>query len=954
MNKPTREQQKVIDSQAREIKVSANAGSGKTFTIMQQIAQIVKTGNSRVDQLLVLTFTEASAKDMRKKLKEQLGDIVKPAELQAASIGTFHSFCSSIVRAWFTVAEVSPSFAVMDAVESAKIKAAIFEQVVLEHYAKIAKVVDLFTASSRKLDQLRKVVFEIQDFLDTREDRADWLKRQALTAYEPDINQNQAIQALINYYHHTAEKYRAYFLETGTPSPMLDSMVDLCNRILGAQTYADFGGLDLTFPAAKSGELKTQSDAFRKLREDFRDKLCRTIPETCQYPVAQITADINTERVIVEQLLLLVQVFDQAYQAKKAEAKKLDFSDLEKYALKVLGNPEALTSIRAQFKYIFVDEGQDTNPVQFKIINLLRGTDKFFCIVGDVKQSIYGFRACEPEIFESLTDEDGNLVPVLLLGKNFRSTDPILHFVNMVMKPLIPHYMEDHKFTEIGEPNPEAMQQAVVLEAAKTLPEQMELVYRHIVAEKNLAWQDIVVLSETSGHLLELQKYLSERGISAVIDRKTNALLEPEITLLNDFLFAAMNPTNELKRYLVLQYLFHFSNDDLARLRLGQMDDQLTARLNQCDAIWQQYRQLGRSASAYEVLTQAATEFGMLEIPVVSAFLAAIRGVRDFDTVARYLYLIEHYLVKIEVNVGAYAQNAVKLMTIHNSKGLEFPMVILFNMSNPWSAQSNERSNVKVVYDKRLGVCVSSVDTENYVLKSPVLHLGIKKYQQEIEVKEKIRLLYVALTRAKKKMVIIGSDQGNRYAVQPNCMMHLINPLTMHVYEDGVELSPKLTTTMVKSKTKITTCPVVGHPDALVKQSVTALATSAEPFQDYVAPQRFADVGGKEFGTVFHRQVQYGDLPEPVAELVTGYTVYREIPFLYPQGQTIVQGIMDLLAVKDNAAIIVDYKTTRLPKDQLVAKYREQLRLYAQAVPNYQVRAYLYSTVHKALIEVKF
>ena len=953
MNQPTKQQQAVINSQAREIKVSANAGSGKTFTIMQQIAQIIKTGNSRIEQLLVLTFTDASAKDMRKKLKEQLGNLVKPAELQAASIGTFHSFCASIVRAWFTVAEVNPSFVVMDAIESEKIKTALFDQVVLDHYAEVTQVVDLFTASSRKLDQLRKVVFDIHEFLETRADRTAWLQKTALAAYEPDIDRNPAIQALIAYYHHSAEKYRAYFLETGTPGAVLNEMVDLCNKILSAKTYADFHQLDLTFPSALGGKLKDQSDDFKKIRTNFRDQLCYVIAQDCQSSATQITADINAERSIVEQLLILVQAFEQAYQAKKAEYKKLDFNDLEKCALKVLANPEALASIRAQFKYIFVDEGQDTNPVQFKIINILRGQDKFFCIVGDVKQSIYGFRACEPEIFEKLKDEDGKLVPVLLLGKNFRSTDPILHFVNQVMQPLIPDYVTTHRFTEIGQPDPVAMRNAVTIEMVKKLPEQMELVYRHIVAaQPDLSLQDIVVLSEASGHLVELQKYLTERGIAAVIDRKTNALDEPEIILLNHFLFAAMNPTNELPRYIVLQYLFHWSNDEIAHLRLGKLDTILSDKLSTCEAIFQKYRQLGRTASTYEVLTQVATEFGMLELPVVNSFLMAIRGTRDFDTVARYLYLIEHQLVKIEINVGAHTQNAVKLMTIHNSKGLEFPMVILFNMSNAWSGQSNERSNIKVAYDKKLGVCVSSVDTENYVLKSPVLHLGIKKYQDEVEVQEKIRLLYVALTRAKKRLVIIGSGKLQRYVVRPNCMLHLINPLDAKIYDEPLLPSPVQKTATVNSVTVLPVCPRVGHPDALVKQSVTALATAAEPFQDYVAPAKYGNEGGKAFGTAFHRQVQYGDLPAPVADLVAGYTTYREIPFLYVQDQTIVQGIMDLLAVQGQQAIIVDYKTTRLPKDQLVAKYREQLRLYAQALPGYQVRAYLYSTVHQTLIEV--
>ncbi len=971
MSKPTLEQQNVINSQAKKIKVSANAGSGKTFTIMQRIAQIIKMGNSRLDQLLVLTFTEASAKDMRKKLKEQLGDLVSPVELQAASIGTFHSFCASMVRAWFNVAEVSPSFVVMDAIESEKIKASIFEQVLLEHYQEVADAVDLFVAS-RKLEELRDVVFKIHDFLATREDRDAWLQNTALAAYEPDLNQNPAVQALIDYYHKVAEKYREYFIETGKPSIHLDFVIDATNQILQAKTYADFMQLQFQAPEVKRGELSSQKE-FQKLRKDFLEKVCEPIIDQFKYPVAQIQTDIGSERLIVEKLLRLVQMFEDAYQAKKAEYKKLDFNDLEKYALKVLANSEAVAAIRAQFKYIFVDEGQDTNPVQFKIINLLRGDDKFFCIVGDVKQSIYGFRDCEPEIFEELKDEDGNLVPVLLLGKNFRSSDPILHFVNTVMKPLIPNYAEQHQFTALGKLDWDAIKRAVTIEIGKDASAQMELVYRRILSAqketisetKNVngrqivqqvpllehGWQDIVVLAETNQPLKKLQKYLLERGIPTVIDRKTDALAEPEIVLLNYFLFAAMNPTNELARYIVLQHLFDCSNDDLAHLRLQQINPVLAQKIAHCDNVLNQYRQLGRTATTYEVMTQAATQFGMLELPAVNAFLTAIRGVRDFDTVARYLYLVEHQLVKIEINVGAATKNAVKLMTIHNSKGLEFPMVILFNLGSKWSAQHTER--VKIAIDKKMGICVASVDTENYVLKSPILRLGINQYQKQNNVQEKIRLLYVALTRAKKRLALIGTGKRNSYQIQPNSMLDLINPLGATEYET-VEMSPIQHIDKIKTQPKLTMCPTVGRSDVLVKQSVTALATAAEPFQDYVAPVKFPSEGGKEFGTAFHRQVQYGELPAAVQTLVDGWMVYRELPFLYLQDGTIVQGIMDLLAVKGNQAIIVDYKTTRLPREQLVAKYREQLRLYAQALPGYQVQTYIYSTIHNALIAVSF
>lgn len=951
MAKPTKDQQKVIDSESPKIAISASAGSGKTTTIINKIAQIINVGKTRFDQLLVLTFTDASAQDMRQKLKKQLsaqlGDRFSYTDLQAAGIGTFHSFCANIVRSWFTVAEVNPSFAVMDTIESNKLKTAVFEKVVLAHYDDVQDAVDMF-AASRSLDELRKVIFDLHDFLETRHDQSEWIKKTALAVYHPVLDENPAVQALLQHYHNLAQRYRELFINFGHVSPQVNFVIDVAEQIMQAQTYQDFQQLNLEFPKIKKEPDFVLYDDFKKLRDSFRDDVCKVIPVLFKYPVTQIQQDMQKDRCIVEQLLRLVRAFDEAYSAKKSEYKKLDYNDLEKYALKVLTHAEAVQAIRAQYKYIFVDEGQDTNPVQFRIINILRGEDKFFCIVGDVKQSIYGFRECEPELFDAIVHEE--LVDAIRLNKNWRSEAPILHFVNTIMQRLMQGYEDGHKFELDQAFDLDALQQTVKIESAEDFNSQMELVYQQIKSAE-LPLPEIAVLAETSAPLQELQNYLAARGIASVVDRNRDALQEREIVLLNHFLFAAMNPTNELSRYLVLQYFFGCSNDDLACLRLGQVNQALQQKVEKCDQALNKYRQLGREQSTYAVLTQVATEFGMLEMPVVNAFLSAIRSVSDFDTVARYLYLIEHELVNVEVNIGAHVADAVKLMTIHHSKGLEFPMVILFNLGASWS-QRNRPS--KIVMDKKMGICVASVDTETYVRKSEVLRLGIAKYQQAIHLEEMKRLLYVALTRAKAKLYLVGCWQYDPYLIQPRCMLDLINPLGLIVERGQVAPSPEKVLAESTAAPQLTLCQACGNPDVLVKQSVTALATAAEPFQDYVAPVKFADHGGKEFGTAYHREMQYGTLPPAVQELVAGYTVYRELPFLYQQDQTIVQGIMDLLAVKDQEAIIVDYKTTRLSQKDLVAKYCEQLRLYAQAIPQYQVTTYIYSTVHNELIKVSY
>lgn len=949
MKKPTSEQSAAINSDAKNIAIAASAGSGKTSTMINRIVRLLASGKTTLGQLLVLTFTEESAKDMRKKLKEALGKNLSPVELQAASIGTFHSFCANLVRAWFSIAGVNPSFVVQDELESAKIKAEILEKVVVDHYAQTKAAVDLY-AASRTLQGLYGAILRVVDFLETlpENEQQNWLTNVALKCYDPNLEQNPAVQALISAWHQTATWYRQKIIDLHYLTPQVEFVMQIITQIMGAKTYADFHNLH--FAALKFPKLVPDAnadeaiyDAFHTLRDQFKDDV-KKLGEQFAQPVDQLQQDIAADKCVVEQLLFLVTQFTQAYSAKKAELKKLDFADLEKYARKVLQDEAALASIRAQYQYVFVDEAQDINRVQWDIIQILRN-EKFFYMVGDGKQSIYGFRGSDRQMFDDMFSKmnllNNGLADTLYFTTNFttnfRSGANILQFANNVFANLLPHY-EGEKLREFKPDNPGA----VKIELAENLDAQMELIYRQIVASKR-PYGQIAILGETANHFAALQDYLTARGIPCVIDRATDAATQPEIMVLNNFLFAALNPTNELARFLTYKHLFRCPNDDLAQIRLGQKT------VPAWDAKLAEYRTLARGASTYEVLTKVATEFGMVDLPVVDAFLTAIRGVSDFDIVARYLYLLEHDLVKIQINVGGKVPNAVRILTIHHSKGLEFPMVILFDLDSNWTKRDVTR---KIWLDRELGLCILAADTNDYIKKSTVLRQGIMQKQAAEQRDEEIRLLYVALTRAKEYLYIVGTWQHNEYKMQENCLLDFINPQFVPVQENVVA-SPVSDTT---AKQTVAPRPTLQRPmtsDTLVKQSVTAIVSQqSEPFQDYVAPVKYPDAGGKAFGTAFHKQVQYGDLPDAVQALVAGYTVYKELPFLYLQDRTMVQGIMDLLAVKGNEAIIVDYKTTRASEKQLVTKYREQLRLYAGALPQYTVRTYLYSTVHQKLIEV--
>jgi ATP-dependent helicase/nuclease subunit A len=1012
----TKEQREIIAAEAPNLVVSASAGSGKTTTMIARIVQILAVGNSSIDELLVLTFTNESAKDMRKKLRAGLEIEISNTddenkkrrlrrqllELPSASIGTFHHFCSDVVRAWFTVAEAAPNFGILDAAESAPIKDGIFGNTVAECYngAKAKAAIDMF-ASARNLNALRDAVYKLHAFLETREDKDEWLRTVAAKCYEEDIDKNTAVDALIRYYKNAAAWYRERFINFGADSPQIQYVVDIVNAIMTISCYDDARGIAAMpdFPRLRPGE----SDGFKELRTKFKEKIFNKMRETFSKSKVQVTEEIKKDRDIVNGLLLLVRDFMDKYSAKKQELKKMDFADLEKQMLKILGNADALESIRKKYKYIFVDEGQDTNPVQFKIVEKLRGDDKFFYMVGDIKQSIYGFRGCEPDMFENMTAKE--FMHCLRLNSNFRSDNAILNFVNAVFAPLMKDYDEKHRF--VLPPGGGGIGSAVQIDVVGTrtsgdadtdgepdaafdrIDAQTELIYRYIadmkMKVKNIAYSDIAILAENATHFDRLSAGLRSRGVACAVDRPVPASQLPEIAVMNNFLFAAANPTNDLMLVLSMKSVFNFTNDDLAKIKVGSAgghfidyikkytesgaDVRLKAKLKTMRETLSRYNAMVRVMTAAEVLTVFTAEYDGLSNGNTDAFIAKVKGMYIAESIARYLYLTEHDLLKIEINAPD-AQNAVRIMTIHGSKGLEFPAVILFDAGDLWSRHGGKTA---ISVDKEAGVCVLSADMENYTKTDSVLRLGVEKKLAESRRQEKIRLLYVALTRAKNRLYIVGT-QHPAADFEPKCMLDLIGciPHMVDIADIDITIPPDICVTGQETEP-------CGHCkaeplkyadedcDTLVKQSVTALSaaeTGGVRMKPWTGGQEDNEAGGIKYGTDFHKKMQYGTSgngdAEAAAKIIgehfAGYAVYKELPFLYKKDRTLVQGIVDLLAVKGGEAVIVDYKTTRAGEEEVRTKYTSQLRLYASAVaaalPDCKISAFIYSTRQRRLIAV--
>jgi ATP-dependent exoDNAse (exonuclease V) beta subunit len=396
-----------------------------------------------------------------------------------------------------------------------------------------------------------------------------------------------------------------------------------------------------------------------------------------------------------------------------------------------------------------------------------------------------------------------------------------------------------------------------------------------------------------------------------------------------------------------------------------------------------------------EVVTAFISEFQIVEKLLVTpngesrvrniyAFLNTLRGAGFADTVSQYVYLVENELLDVEIESNDAGANAVKVLTIHAAKGLEFPTVFLFDAGAKFSSEDRRKS---LIVDKVCGLCVYSTDENELTKHQTIARLGSAARISRDQIAEEMRLLYVTLTRAKDNLFVVGSGEAYDGArelddfeiLSAKSYFDFIRPAETISAEEipvakikkeqqvlGAKPNKKLVDEFTARFNR--PYPFPAAPEMSQKSSVTSLTKSEEEyFNPLPRKSVFEKDRGTEYGTRFHRAMERNapfdaaseKCAATITELTSGMAVFRELVLLETILQNgeklLVQGVTDLLAVSPDRAIMVDYKTTHATPDRLVALYKPQLDMYSAAVERAigkRPTAYIYSTVHGKLIEV--
>lgn len=879
----TPEQQQVIELHNKNILVSAAAGSGKTAVLVERIVQMVcdETHPVDIDRLLIVTFTNAAAAEMRERIASGIAarqqeepeneHIQKQSTLlHNAQITTIDSFSLFLIRNHFNEIGLDPAFRVADEGEIKLLRQDVLQQLLEDAFASkdesFRYCVEYFCPGGRE-SVLEQYILDLSQYAASFPWPEEWLEQRKkdyeaatvaeLTESEYGVYLAEHVQRMLE---GCVDKLRTVQQICESPDgpymygELIDSEIELLERVARYRTLEEyathvpaisFGRLPTKKDDSVAPEKREQAKALRSEVKEVVQKLSeRFFATTLELAVRQGQECMGPVSVLID----LVLEFDRRMRARKQERKLIDFSDMEHYALEILltredgqvkPGPVAL-EYRQYFHEILIDEYQDSNLVQEYLLKAVSGEEdgcfnRF--MVGDVKQSIYKFRLARPELFLEKYDTYGTegACQRIDLSRNFRSRTQVVDTVNDVFERIMSRDIggiayDDKAALYAGASYPEnedcdselllvekpekgaelSAKQAEALAIAhkiKALCSSFQVTDKATGVLRPARFKDMVILLRTnSGWDEEFKKILEQEGIPVYITSKTGYFAATEVQELLQLLRVLDNPRQDIPLYGVMKSIFGgFTEEEIALLRSGQKGCYLYETLGKfvadnaenidnagipaeekditdskgelCQKVTQFLATINeyRSYTAYmpirELLQKLVEDFDYLHyvtaLPAGSKRRANVEMLftkaSDFEKTSyfglfhfvRYMEQLEKYDVDYgEADTLDENADVVRIMSIHKSKGLEFPITFVAGLSKRFNMQDVNQS---LIVDMDMGVACDYLNPDKRIRNKTLRRMVLARKMREENLAEELRVLYVALTRAKEKLIMTAT-----------------------------------------------------------------------------------------------------------------------------------------------------------------------------------------------------
>jgi len=899
----TDQQKRAIKARGGDILVTASAGTGKTAVLSGRCVNIVsdKSICPDVRSILVLTFTEAAAEQMRSRITGQLQDVFleRPDNhirrqlmlLQGADISTIHSFCKRLITEYFYKLGLDPAFGVIDGDEQKLLKTEALEKTIdwawQQSNLRTALERLLYRRDLRANDGFLTKIIYISDFLDGVVSREDFCERAAQLAeaanpFATDIGEKQKqivadkMHDILNQLQHARQLAgsrtaadRTEWLRDTHIRPVAE-----CIELLNSGQWDKCTEAIRNFDKPKTYKPKGLSGPVAELLQKTAGKAVDDFKELSRFAMVNpdyldsLSGSVGLQtRVLVE----LVNKFNLLYSQTKKILNCLDFADLEHYALKLLTAEdtsqdrmkpsETALMLREKYMYIFVDEYQDINSVQQRILEMLSPGGNVL-EVGDVKQSIYAFRGAQPDVFleqlklASSGTEEAPGGFCVYLNLNFRSAKGILDFVNRIFsrimtasftkidyddsarlrpaledesmgrpvsdsKPVVEFHILDEIEKDYGsddqksngsnsQENPglvtSRQSQAAMIArrirrmvGADTGKPEFRIYDKQQDVFRNVQYRDIVVLMRSLAKKAnDYVEVFRLAGVPVSCQATAGYFQATEISDVLCLLKVLDNPQRDIELAAVLRSpFFKVSDSELARIKIHDRaaqqhgnfydcmhrycssgtDKELAGKLEAIDEKIKQWRTIARRGNIADVLWQVYRQTGYLSfvsaLPNGQARRANLLKLHDraiqfegfassagIPSLTRFVEFIEKLQETGQdwapAEPQASAGNSVRILSVHKSKGLEFPVVFLAELDSPFNKKD---IHADILTDAHYTLGLQVIDQKSKSKLRSLAHEVIAEQKLSIALAEEMRILYVATTRARERLILTACQK---------------------------------------------------------------------------------------------------------------------------------------------------------------------------------------------------
>ena len=1029
----TDEQWNAIYDKGHNIIVSAGAGSGKTAVLSERVIENLKSGMS-IKEVLLLTFTKAASLEMktriRNKIKKNPSLSKELSLIDEAYITTFDSFALSIVKKYHYILNISPNVSIIDGslirIKKKEILTNIFDKYYENRNEKFLKLISDFCIKDDK--EIFESILSIYSKIDLKYNKNEYLDNYINEYFNIDRINND----IKDYEKLLMSKFEEldYLIEDMSYYIDSDYITNLrlsVSNLMSSKTYDEIvSNLSIEIPRLPKGS----TDEVKEKKELINDVI-KNIKSLCTYKNREeIMSSILSTKDYKEVIIDILKDFDEYVMAYKYENDIYEFTDIANLAIKLVKeNVSVKEELKSSFKEIMIDEYQDTNDLQEILINLISNNNVY--MVGDIKQSIYRFRNANPDIFKEKYNKYSNHIggEKIDLNKNFRSREEVLNNINLLFNKVMDEsiggadYIKSHQmifgnksyikkgktlqnydfelysymYDKKSEYSKEEIEAFII---AKDILSKVKGNYQIFDKDtsvlRNAEYSDFVILMDRTTNFDLYKKIFLYLGIPLELYKDETMNEDTDIIVLNNLIkFTIKLDTGVYDKEL--EYLFtSVMRSFLCESPDEEIFDTIKNKTILTSPLANKVRKIKlNNKSSYEIINDLINEFDfynkLITIGNESASSVKLNSILsnakttssigyDINSFSEYLDNVIKEKIDIKYTIHSGVSNSVKIMTIHKSKGLEFPICYFSGLYKPFNISDIKE---KFTYSNKYGIITPYFDEG--VAETIYKHLLKNDYLKE-EISEKIRLFYVALTRAKEKMILVmpyeeivngkesdlvSSVVRSKYKSLLDIVSSTLVSLTKYVtvidynksgitkdysllikkdFKSGIEKSTEVLNVnelLVENETLIDK-----HYSKENNKLITSDVKKNMKFGKYVHEVlEYFDLKKKDYSYIKdefikNKIISFSNLP--LFDNVSEANIFHEYEFVYTLNNTKYHGVIDLMLEYPSHIDIIDYKLSDVTDINYISQlngYKE----YISSITKKTVNVYLYSIINEKI-----